>query len=326
MSTEALHYVLYRSDVRGFDRLVLIAYADSADAGTGYGFCSVVTLAELAKVSRTAFMDATARLEANGELLVRRPDVRARGRSNQYVVVMGRDPLALAESRGWPRPAVSPTAATGESTATRTASTETPEVPTEAPEAATAPPVDNRGHRPAERSPGATVPRRERSPNGRPMVAPGATVPSPFPTRASASRCSGRARASPQPVDDGLDDLRRLTALRAADVPWHLSDEQRAQARALLAAHGLERLVDVATRMVRERGAPRSASAWLQAWRDLAPPPSERQDATDHVELLPPPCGACDGHLGGPRMQVDADGRPVGPCPPCHPSALVAAF
>lgn len=97
-------WVFMHSPATGNDRLVLLAIADEADdeglnARPGVRRIAAKSRAHVSTASR-----CTARLEAGGELLVLRPETRGRGRYNRYAVVMGRDPLALAEALGWPPP------------------------------------------------------------------------------------------------------------------------------------------------------------------------------------------------------------------------------
>lgn len=106
MSIRATSWVLHESPASGNDRLVLIAIADEADDAGRNAFPGVDLIARKARVHRATAIRAISRLEAGGELLVKRPDVAGRGRHNRYVVVMGRDPIILASSLGWARPAL----------------------------------------------------------------------------------------------------------------------------------------------------------------------------------------------------------------------------
>lgn len=102
MSLACMVWVLYHSAAEGNDRLVLLSIADEADDDGRNAFPGVERIADKARVHPSTAMRAVARLEATGELLVRRPDRNGRGRHNRYVVCMGRDPAALAAELGWP--------------------------------------------------------------------------------------------------------------------------------------------------------------------------------------------------------------------------------
>lgn len=103
-------WVMYESPSTGNDRLVLLMIADEADDQGGNAYPSIDLIALKARVNRATVMRAIARLEGGGELLVKRPTTRGRGAHNRYCVAMGRDPIALAGSLGWPPPALDPTA------------------------------------------------------------------------------------------------------------------------------------------------------------------------------------------------------------------------
>lgn len=111
MSVRVVGWVLDHSAATGNDRLVLIAIADEADAAGANAFPSLERIAERARVSYATAVRCTKRLEAAGELLIRRPDTRGRGRHNRYVVTMGRDPGTLAGTLGWPAPDLDPSVA-----------------------------------------------------------------------------------------------------------------------------------------------------------------------------------------------------------------------
>lgn len=100
MSVQAISWVLDESEAEGTDRLVLVAIANEADR-YGYAFPGIDTIAEQAKCSRSSALRAIPRLEESGELLVKRPEKYGRGRHNEYVVTMGRDPFELAVAMGW---------------------------------------------------------------------------------------------------------------------------------------------------------------------------------------------------------------------------------
>lgn len=108
MSVRAVAWVLHESPATGNDRLVLIAIADEADDAGRNAFPGIDLIAHKARVDKRTTMRALGRLEATGELLIRRPDHPGRGRFNRYVVVMGRDPDALAGELGWPPPPLDP--------------------------------------------------------------------------------------------------------------------------------------------------------------------------------------------------------------------------
>lgn len=111
MSVYVTSWVLRHSPATGNDRMVLFVIADEADneglnAHPGYR-----TIATLARIHRNTVIDAVARLEAGGELLVHRPAKQGRGHFNRYAVVMGRDPNRLAEGLGWAAPNLNPVTA-----------------------------------------------------------------------------------------------------------------------------------------------------------------------------------------------------------------------
>ncbi len=106
MSLRVLTWVFHDSDADGSDRLVLLSIADEAD-DSGYCYPGVNRLAAKSHVHRATVMRCLGSLEAAGELVVNRPKVHARGRHNQYVVAMGRNPLGIAAQLKWPTPRLS---------------------------------------------------------------------------------------------------------------------------------------------------------------------------------------------------------------------------
>lgn len=108
MSVRAVSWVLHESKSTGNDRLVLIVVADEADNDGLDAFPSIERIAALARLNRRTVLRSIGRLEAGGDLLVRRPDHPGRGRFNRYALTMGRPPMALAGSLGWPPPPLDP--------------------------------------------------------------------------------------------------------------------------------------------------------------------------------------------------------------------------
>lgn len=99
-------WVMYESEAKGNDRLVLLCIADEANDEGADAFPSVDLIALKARVNRSTVLRCLARLEGGGQLLVKRPETRGRGAFNRYVVTMGRDPVELAAKYRWPAPAL----------------------------------------------------------------------------------------------------------------------------------------------------------------------------------------------------------------------------
>ena len=91
----AADWVLEHSAAVGVDRVVLVVVAWDANPDGLSCWPSQRRIADRARVSRQTVRRALDRLEAAGELLVRRPDRVGRGRHSRYIVVMGRDPDRL---------------------------------------------------------------------------------------------------------------------------------------------------------------------------------------------------------------------------------------
>jgi len=70
----------------------------------GNAFPSINRIAAQARVNKRTTMRTIVRLEAAGELLVKRPESYGQGHHNYYVVLMGRDPAEVAAVLGWPAP------------------------------------------------------------------------------------------------------------------------------------------------------------------------------------------------------------------------------
>lgn len=85
-----MQWVFDYSQSTGNDRLVLLMIADEADDQGANAYPSMERIARRALVSTRTVMRSVARLEAEGELLVERPEMNGRGRFNRYVLVMGR--------------------------------------------------------------------------------------------------------------------------------------------------------------------------------------------------------------------------------------------
>lgn len=323
MSVEATHWVMTSNRTsHGNDRLVLLVFANEADTGTGYCFPSIDLLAHHSCSHRSTVMRCVERLEADGQLLVKRPDHRGRGRHNEYVVVMGRDPDALADARGWPRPPLTPEAQQRRATALG----EHMDVPSSDTPAATGTTetgvVDNTEIPLSETSQTATIPTdgtvADTSHIGSTLVASSATIPSPYPHPNPSVQ-----RASSTSTVDNLPEPIRLLGQRLADLGhvtrWDLGERQTALVTAALVVHGEDVLVDAAQLEVAKKGTPRSARAWVDVWTALVPHSSVEVEAIDDLHLvssLPAPCGKCDPN----RWITSADGLPVAKCPTCHPA------
>jgi hypothetical protein len=282
-------------------RTVLLAIAwHAGDDGTTSGGPSLDTLAEMVRRDRKTVMAAITALEVADELVVWRTVVTARTRrpSNRYAVAMGRRPddvrLHVEERRHRAR-------------ALAAADTDQhPAAPARhrtAPTVHTAPPRSSHG--PATVQPRSVVERAD-------GLGPGTGT-----GRASASR-SSPARAAPPP-DPRLEALRR--ELDGIDVSWQMTPEQAQAAAALVDVHGPRRLAEVALELVTARGRPTFARAWLGAWRQLSTGGAQAAAHAVQVQVPPPArwCGSCDSD--GFRFEVDDDGRPIQPCPRCHPTS-----
>jgi hypothetical protein len=289
-------WVWHECQLQGRLRLVLLAVARhcARDDGTG-SYPSESRLARMARVNVKTLRSDIRRLEDAGELLVWRPAVAARGRSNQYAVVMARDPADVRRLVEEPhRPA-------------RAAATPATEHPRHRPGRTGPEPVQNRSRTgPESRS------ALDRNPESRTL------------RRASASR-SSPARAAP-PDDPRLEPLRR--ELAGIDVSWQMTEEQAASTAALLEVHGVRALAQVALDLVTARGRPTFARAWIGAWREL-PVPGAAADRGVRTSDVPTArgevswCGQCDD--AGYRWEVDDEGMPVRPCRRCHPMSTMPA-
>lgn len=81
-------WVFHESDVRGFDRLVLLALADEAGDDGGDCYPSMRRIANKARVGVGTVPGVLLRLEQAGALVVERPERKGRGAFNRYTVVM----------------------------------------------------------------------------------------------------------------------------------------------------------------------------------------------------------------------------------------------
>lgn len=90
MSVRVSAWVFDQSEATGNDRLILLALADEADDDGTNAYPSIERLARKARINRATTIRAIQRLEAAGELVVRRPETHGRGHHNTYVIVMGR--------------------------------------------------------------------------------------------------------------------------------------------------------------------------------------------------------------------------------------------
>lgn len=84
MSIQALAWVLEHSEADGYDRLILLAIANHADAAGGVAWPSVARIATEARVDRATVYRAVQRLVELGELDVNRGG--GRGRTNVYTL------------------------------------------------------------------------------------------------------------------------------------------------------------------------------------------------------------------------------------------------
>jgi len=94
-------WVYAHSEARLAERLVLLAIADEADDDGTHAFPSQRRIAEKARLAVNTARGAIERLEASGEILVKRPEKTGRGHHNEYVVLMGRDPIEVGVEVGW---------------------------------------------------------------------------------------------------------------------------------------------------------------------------------------------------------------------------------
>lgn len=81
-------WVYEHSPATGNDRLVLLAIADEADDDGTNAYPSVDRIAHKARLNKRTTMRCLERLEADGGLIVHRPEKRGRGHFNTYMVVM----------------------------------------------------------------------------------------------------------------------------------------------------------------------------------------------------------------------------------------------
>lgn len=103
MSIIVQAWVYANSEAKGNDRLCLLAIADEADDDGTNAFPEQRRIAHKARTSLSTTRRSIDALEAAGEILVKRPEKTGRGHHNEYVVLMGRDPTAVAETMGWKR-------------------------------------------------------------------------------------------------------------------------------------------------------------------------------------------------------------------------------
>lgn len=108
MSLAAMLWVMEHSEARLPERWVLLLIANDADDLGFDAHPSQRRLSFMSRAGQSTVRRMIDRLEGAGELLVRRPDKPAPGKFSRYVVVMGRDPLVLAEQLGWPGPKLDP--------------------------------------------------------------------------------------------------------------------------------------------------------------------------------------------------------------------------
>lgn len=188
-------WVMFESPATGNDRLVLLMVADEADDDGANAFPGIDRIALKARVSRATAIRSIGRLEAAGELLVKRPETHGRGRHNRYVVVLGRDPLELAARHGWPAPNLDP------AVAAEWSQNDTLVVPADSD-------ID-RDPQPGDKSvddgagDGGKGP--DRSHDGPEKVSPGATRPHDPVTRARSAEPPGDHRPAARPFRRGLD-------------------------------------------------------------------------------------------------------------------------
>jgi hypothetical protein len=78
------------SDATGNDRLVLLALADEANDDGESCYPSLDRLAVKTRCNKRTVMRCIERLEAAGEVVVRRPETNGRGHHNEYTLTLGR--------------------------------------------------------------------------------------------------------------------------------------------------------------------------------------------------------------------------------------------
>lgn len=101
MSVKCVAWVLHESRTKGNDRMVLVIIADEADNDGRDAFPSVDRIAACANVHRSTVLRSLVSLEAQGELLIRRPKVHGPGKHNRYILPMGANPVTVADAVGW---------------------------------------------------------------------------------------------------------------------------------------------------------------------------------------------------------------------------------
>lgn len=94
-------WVWTHSTASGNDRLALLCLADEADDDGANCYPSTARIAAKCNIDKGTALDVIRRLEAAGEVIVKRPERYGRGRHNRYVLVLGRDVDELRRRVGW---------------------------------------------------------------------------------------------------------------------------------------------------------------------------------------------------------------------------------
>jgi hypothetical protein len=100
MSIGCIIQVFQHSASSGNDRLVLLCIADEADDEGSNAFPSIRRIADKANCHTDTVVECIKRLEALGELEVKRPDTPGRGRFNRYRVILGNLGISDISDRG----------------------------------------------------------------------------------------------------------------------------------------------------------------------------------------------------------------------------------
>lgn len=120
--------------------------------------------------------------------------------------------------------------------------------------------------------------------NGTPSPAP---APTPISTSYGSTAAASEQRAGGLP--DPLADLKQgIAAAGLQGIAWDLRESGMEYTRQAIDRVGIPAMVAFALNSARLKGSPAGASAWVQGWRSLEPPPA-RQDG---VTYLPAAVGA----------------------------------
>lgn len=112
-----------------------------------------------------------------------------------------------------------------------------------------------------------------------------AAPPPPVPSRPSTSYGSTAAASEPTTgIPDALADLKQgIAAAGLQGIAWDLRESSWEYTRQAIDRVGIPAMVAFALNSARLKGPPAGASAWVQGWRSLEPPPARH----DGVAYLP---------------------------------------